>query len=98
MRQSACLVINPIPVDSFAALFNCTPVWPCIRHNDGPIIKLLDLFKLVGTGLSLVCCFVIRGSTYAFLFLRYFSGIVFTPWGSPGVPIRLSRVLISDLS
>ena len=26
MRQSACLVINPIMVDDFAALFNCTPV------------------------------------------------------------------------
>ena len=26
LRQSACLVINPITVDSFAALFNCTPV------------------------------------------------------------------------
>ena len=26
MRQSACLAINPIMVDSFAALFNCTPV------------------------------------------------------------------------
>ena len=26
MRQSACLVINPIMVDNFAALFNCTPV------------------------------------------------------------------------
>ena len=26
MRQSACLVINPITVDSNAALFNCTPV------------------------------------------------------------------------
>ena len=26
MQQSACLVINPIMVDSFAALFNCTPV------------------------------------------------------------------------
>ena len=25
-RQSACLVINPITVDGFAALFNCTPV------------------------------------------------------------------------
>ena len=31
MRQSTCLVINPIMVDNFAALFNCTPVdrrWP----------------------------------------------------------------------
>ena len=26
MRQSVCLVINPISVDNFAALFNCTPV------------------------------------------------------------------------
>ena len=26
MRQSACLVINPITVDNFAAPFNCTPV------------------------------------------------------------------------
>ena len=25
IRQSACLVINPITVDNFAALFNCTP-------------------------------------------------------------------------
>ena len=27
MRQSACLVINPIAVDNFAAFFNCTPVY-----------------------------------------------------------------------
>ena len=26
MRQSACLVFNPITVYNFAALFNCTPV------------------------------------------------------------------------
>ena len=26
MRQSACLVINPITVYGYAALFNCTPV------------------------------------------------------------------------
>ena len=26
MRHSACLVINPITVDNFAALFDCTPV------------------------------------------------------------------------
>ena len=25
MRQSVCLVNNPITVDNFAALFNCTP-------------------------------------------------------------------------
>ena len=26
MQQSACLVINPITVDNFTALFNCTLV------------------------------------------------------------------------
>ena len=26
MRQSVCLVINPITVDGYAALFNCTLV------------------------------------------------------------------------
>ena len=26
MRQSACLVFNPIMVESYAAFFNCTPV------------------------------------------------------------------------
>ena len=26
MRQSACLVVNLISVDNFAALFNCKPV------------------------------------------------------------------------
>ena len=26
MRQSECLVINPIMVDDYAALFNCAPV------------------------------------------------------------------------
>ena len=26
MRQSACLVINPVTVNNFAALFNCTPM------------------------------------------------------------------------
>ena len=26
MRQSACLGINPITIDAYAALFNCTPV------------------------------------------------------------------------
>ena len=26
MQQTACLVINPIKVDGYAKLFNCTPV------------------------------------------------------------------------
>ena len=54
--------------------------------NDGPNIKLVDLFKLVRTGLSRVCCLVIRGSTGGFLLLRNFSGIV----SHPGI-LRVSQ-------
>ena len=32
MRQSVCLVINPITVDGYAALFNCTPMDPSGKH------------------------------------------------------------------
>ena len=42
-------------------------------------IELVDLFKLVGTGLSLACSLVIRGSTGGFLLFRYFSSIVSHP-------------------
>ena len=44
MRQSACLVINPInpiTVDGYATLFNCTPVDRASDSN-------LKLFILVG--------------------------------------------------
>ena len=41
MRQSACLVFNPIIVDNYAAFFNCTPVGRAIK-----------LFILVGWGRS----------------------------------------------
>ena len=48
MRQSACLVFNPITVNNFASLFHCTPVG---RASDSvsPDIKL---FILVGWGRS----------------------------------------------
>ena len=36
MRYSACLVINPIMVDSFAFLFNCTPVGRASDSMMGP--------------------------------------------------------------
>ena len=31
MRQTACLVVNPIMVDSYFSLFNCTTVVPPFR-------------------------------------------------------------------
>ena len=48
MRQSACLVINPITVDSFASLFNCTPFG---RASDSMMGLLIYLSWL---GLDLV--------------------------------------------
>ena len=36
MRQSACLVINPITVDGYASLFNCTPL---DRASDSNFLK-----------------------------------------------------------
>ena len=35
MRQSACLVFNPITVNNFASLFNCTPVG---RASDSMVV------------------------------------------------------------
>ena len=61
MRQSACSVINPITVDILLPSLIARRFGRA--SDDGPNIKLVDLFKLVGTGLSLVCCLVIRGST-----------------------------------
>ena len=39
MQQTACVVINPIIVDGYASLFNCTmAVWA--SDNDGIFINL----------------------------------------------------------
>ena len=47
-RQSTCLVFNPIMLDNYAALFNCTPVGQASDY-DGTDIKL---FISVGWGWS----------------------------------------------
>ena len=39
MRQTACLVVNPIIVDGYASLFNCTTVVRA-SDNDGLFVKL----------------------------------------------------------
>ena len=60
MRQSACLVVNPITVDNFCALFNCKPV-DRASYYDSPDLKL---FFLVGYDRSsYVFCLVHQGST-----------------------------------
>ena len=67
MRQSACLVINPITVDGFAALFNCTPV---DRASD------LNLFILVGWDRSFRLLLGPPDPTDYLLLLQIFSGVV----------------------
>ena len=47
MRQSSCLVFNPIMVDNYAAFFNCTPVG---RASDSMLVPDLKLF--IGAGAS----------------------------------------------
>ena len=41
MRQSACLVVNPITVNNFAVLFNCLQVGRGSRLYDSPNIRLI---------------------------------------------------------
>ena len=73
MRQSACLVINPITVDNFATLSKCTPV----DLADEPDLKL---FILVGKDRSsFSCCLVHWGSTDNFRLLQICSGVVWQP-------------------
>ena len=76
MRQSACLVFNPIMVNNFASLFNCTPV---SRASDS-MMAPTKLFILVGWGRSIfVCCLAQRDSTVGFLLLQCSSGVVRHP-------------------
>ena len=53
MRQSACLVIDPITVDSFACLFNCTPVGRASGSMMGPTLSLLIYLSWLGLNLVL---------------------------------------------
>ena len=103
MRQSACLVFNPITVNNFASLFNCTPVARVSDSMIAPtwsyfliIVYLFTLLILVGLGRSFfVCCLAHRGSTVGFLLLQYSSGVVQQPGDlRVSVATRSCRVLI----
>ena len=92
MRQSARLVFNPITVNNFASLFNCTPVG---RASDS-MMAPTKLFILVGLGRSFfVCCLAHRGSTVGFLLLQCSSGVVRHPRDlQVSVATHFCRVLI----
>ena len=52
MRQSACLVFNPIMVDNYTSFFYCTPVGRATDFMMPPT----KLFALVGWGRSFFSC------------------------------------------
>ena len=73
IRQSACLVINPITVDYFAALLNYTPV------DRGQTLCWSDLKLCILVGLdrsSIVCYLVHRGANDDLFLLQISSGVV----------------------
>ena len=83
MRQSACLVFNPITVNNFASLFNCTPVG---RASDSMMAPDIKLFSLVGWGRSFFCLLLgPPGFNCWFSFAPMFKWCCSTPEGSPGV-------------
>ena len=79
MRQSACLVFNPITVDNFTAFFDCTPVGRASDSYDGPEIKL---FILVGWGRSFLSVAWPTGVQLMFFFCSGVSKL-FGAQGSP---------------
>ena len=76
MRQYACLIINPITVDNFAALFNWTLV-------DGSGVRLYAIqFSWLGSELSSVAWST--GAQLMIFFCFRFPGVLF---GRPGISI-----------
>ena len=53
MRQSVCLVINPLTVDSCASLFNCRPIGRVSDSMMGPRQSLLIYLSSLGLDLVL---------------------------------------------
>ena len=81
MRQSACLVINPITVDGYAALFNCTPV-DRASHSMMARPKAIH-FSWLGPELSSVVWS--SGAKLIIFFCFRFSEVLFD---RPGISIR----------
>ena len=71
MRQTACLVINPIIVDGYASLFNCTTA---VRASDSVMVFLSKL-KPVGWGLTICLWLGLLWFNYWFSFTQAHSRI-----------------------
>ena len=80
MRQSACLVINKITIDSFTVLFNCTSLDRTSDCN-GPDLKL---FILVGLDRSSTSVTWSNGAKLMIFFCYRFPVVLFD---RPGISI-----------
>ena len=78
IKQSACSAINPITVDHFAYLFNCTPV-SGIRLYDWPVLILF--IKWSGPELFTVC-FSAHGVQLVDFFCSSISMVLFDNQGT----------------
>ena len=92
MRQFSCLVINPITVDGYATLFNCTPM---DRASDSMMARpKAILFSWLGPELSSVAWSI--GAQLIVFFCFRFSVVLFD---RTGISIRnathcICRVLV----
>ena len=82
MRQSACLVFNPVTVNNFASLFNCTQVGRALDSLMAPDKAIY--FSWLGPELLCVL-FDPPGFNCWFSFAQVFQWCCSTPQGSPGV-------------
>ena len=83
MRHSACLVINPITVDGYAALFNCTPVDRATDSTDSMMARPKAIhFSWLGPELSSVAW---STGAQLIIFCFRFSVVLFD---RPGISIR----------
>ena len=90
MRQSACLVFNPITVNNFASLFNCTPVG---RASDSVIAPRHKAIYFSWFGPDLFCLLLSPPVQLLVFFCSSVPVVVFDTPGSPGV--GRNRILLS---
>ena len=90
LRQTACLIVNPIKINNCAYLFNCTMGGSGFRLNNGTILNLL--YELHGRLVAVVLGRAYRDLTGGFLLLRNISVAISV---SPHVCFILVLILIS---
>ena len=95
MRQSACLVINPITVDGYAALLNCTPV---DRASDSIMARPKAIhFSRLGPELSSVAWST--GAQLIIFFCLRFSVVLFDrPGKDQGSPYVMQHIVSVESS